>query len=87
MSITHDEFFRLLPKALKNIRYEINNNNVLIFLDSGQLEIILLPESERNIGSIKLPITTIKFTFQNCTESDRDKFFTEFDLAYQKGGG
>ena len=87
MSITHDEFFRLLPNALKNLRYEKINNNVYTFLDSGNLKITLLPQSERIVGSLKLPVTTVKFTFENCTDSIQEKFFMEFDLAYQKGGG
>lgn len=87
MSITHDEFFRLLPKALINRPYEILNNDVHVTLDHGYITISLSPQSRREIGSLVLPVTHINFAFINCPEVTRLKFFDDFDRAYQKGGG
>ena len=87
MSITHDEFFRLLPKALKNRRYEILNNVVHVTLAHGNITISLSPQTSRELGSLVLPVTRINFAIKNCPEVVRLKFFEDFDLAYQKGGG
>ena len=87
MTITHEEFFRLLPRALKTRHYEVLNNVVHVTLDHGNITITLSPQVMREIGSLELPVTRINFALKNCADDDRLKFFHEFDLTYQKGGG
>lgn len=87
MTITHDDFFRLLPRALKNRPFETNGENILVTLENGSLKITLAPQTGRTIGALTLPITRIAFEFENCSAEERRQFFEGFDLAYQKGGG
>ena len=87
MTITHDDFFRLLPRALKNRPYQTTDQGVLITLNNGTLKITLMPQTGRTIGALMLPVTRIAFEFENCTAEERRQFFAGFDLAYQKGGG
>ena len=87
MSLTYDDFFRLLPGALKGSSYRIENNVVYINLDTGYLKISLSPQSQRAVGSLLLPMIQVTFEFDDCPENDRKLFFENFDLAYQKGGG
>lgn len=87
MSITHDEFFRILPGALKKRNYEIVNNTVFVDLNSGKLKISLSSQNQRNIGSLQIPVTQVIFEFADCSEKCRIAFFEDFDLAYQRGGG
>jgi hypothetical protein len=87
MSITHDEFFRLLPKALKTRRYEILNNVVYVTLGHGSITITLSPQTSRGIGSLVLPVTHVNFAVINCPDEISRMFFDEFDIAFQKGGG
>lgn len=87
MTITHDDFFRLLPRALKNRPFETSGQGVLVRLDNGRLKIALAPQTGRTIGALTLPITRIAFEFENCSAEERRQFFEGFDLAYQKGGG
>jgi hypothetical protein len=87
MTITHDDFFRLLPRALENREFEIINDTVLVKLNIGTLKISLTTESIRTIGSLKLPVSSVTFSFENSPEMECLSFFKDFDLAFQKGGG
>lgn len=87
MTITHDDFFRLLPRALKNRPFDMSEQGVLVTLNNGRLKITLAPQTDRTIGALTLPVTRIAFEFENCTDAERRQFFEGFDLVYQKGGG
>lgn len=87
MTITHDDFFRLLPRALENKEFEIIGDTVLVKLNVGTLTITLEAESVRTIGSLTLPVSRVTFSFENIPGEERLGFFKDFDLAFQKGGG
>ncbi len=87
MTITHAEFFRLLPKALVKRHYEVNGSEIKVMFNQGWLEISLNPETIRSIGALKLPITKVNYEFFECRDFDIEQFMTGFDLVYQKGGG
>lgn len=87
MTITHDDFFRLLPKALENRVFEIIGDTVLVKFNVGTLTIKLEAESVRTIGSLTLPISSVTFSFENIAGDECLSFFKDFDLAFQKGGG
>jgi len=87
MTITHADFHRLLPKALGDKRYSVNNDKIEIKIHEGKVTIYLEPEKSRKIGALELPVTQIKFLFENICNSAQKEFFSRFDLAYHKGGG
>jgi hypothetical protein len=87
MSISHREFFRLLPKAVGNYQYTIQGASVDIQLEEGRLEIELSQEGRRRIASLTLPETRLEFRFSGATEDQKTAFLKRFDLAYQRGGG
>jgi len=87
MTITHADFFRILPKALKNNQYEVSLNGVTIAETEKRLEIKLSPESSRSIGALKLPVTNLEFRFEGYTAEQTDIFMRQFDRSFHKGGG
>ena len=87
MSITREDFFRILPKALKDFRFEINGDNIKCQMESGNIQIFLNNGDKRKIGALELPVIHIKFVLENVSDEKRTEFFTKFDFAYQKGGG
>ena len=46
-----------------------------------------MPETSRKIGKLELPVTHIKFRFEDIEHDQVREFFDRFDIAYQKGGG
>ncbi len=87
MTITHRDFFRILPKALKSYLYQQHENVISVTLDEGEIVIILAEERLRQIASLTLPITNVTFQIKNVVKKSKKGFFKQFDQAYQRGGG
>jgi hypothetical protein len=87
MTITHRDFFRILPKALKSYLYQQHENVINVILDGGEIVIILAEERHRQIASLSLPVTDVTFQMKSVAENTKIQFFEQFDRAYQRGGG
>ncbi|OGT82748.1 MAG: hypothetical protein A3G42_04595 [Gammaproteobacteria bacterium RIFCSPLOWO2_12_FULL_47_76] len=87
MTITHADFFRLLPKALADYQCKISDHTIEVKLTSGHIKIQLMPETTRRIGTLELPVTNMTFHFENTVQDEMQDFFSKFNMAYQKGGG
>ncbi|OGT72744.1 MAG: hypothetical protein A2W76_00840 [Gammaproteobacteria bacterium RIFCSPLOWO2_12_47_11] len=87
MTITHADFFRLLPKALADYQCKISDHAIEVKLTSGHIKIRLMPETTRRIGALELPVTNMTFHFENTVQDEMQDFFSKFNMAYQKGGG
>lgn len=87
MTITHRDFFRILPKALKDYLYQQHENVINVTLEEGEIAITLSEEGVRQIASLSLPITNVTFQIKNVAENTKNEFFKQFDRAYHRGGG
>ena len=87
MTISHIDFFRLLPKALKSYSHMQEDNVIKVSLGGGEITIILSEERNRQIASLLLPVTDVTFQLKNVAESTKKNFFEQFDRAYLRGGG
>ncbi len=87
MGLSHREFFRTLPAAMGRHKYIVRRNSVEALLGSGSVLIVLSPESERNIASIRVPKTDVRFVFKNVSEEEKITFINYFDKRFQRGGG
>jgi hypothetical protein len=87
MTITHREFFRLLPGAVKDLDCQIRDNIIDIRDNNRNIMIVLGNESTRDIASLTLPVTCLTFDFTGYSEGETEAFLKRFDLLYQKGGG
>lgn len=88
MGITHREFFRSLPAALGRWVYSVSGlNTIQVEGPEGPVVIRLGAESERRIGSLRLPSTRVELDFAGYSESAVTAFMREFDIHFQRGGG
>ena len=87
MAITHQDFFRLLPKAIVGRDYQREGTKVLIEDGDKRVVISLSEESTRKIASLVLPLTCVTVQIEGFSESEQKTFLDRFYLAYQKGGG
>ena len=87
MTITHKDFFRLLPKALKNKEYFISGRRVTVSQGECSVNINLSAETGRQLGALVVPVIQVEIIFTGYSEVDITRFLQHFDLAYQKGGG
>ena len=87
MTITRDDFFRILPKALDEFQFEINGNKVLCHIDNGHVEIDLTVAENRKIGALELPIMHVNFILNNISDEMRAKFFQNliFHIIREEG--
>ncbi len=87
MTITHADFFRILPKALGNGHYIRHGNTVTFDQPDYQINIYLSDERRRNIAGLELPVTDIEIHIEGCELETAERVLKRFELSYQKGGG
>ena len=63
MSITHNEFFRLLPRAVNNAALARQGNQVDITTGTGLVKITLSPETVRKLAIMEFPVTEVTIEF------------------------
>ena len=87
MTITHGDFFRLLPMAVNGLPYNISGNLVSIDDQDRSIRIVLGDETSRKMAALTLPVIQISIEFKGYEDKQIDIILKRFDLAYQKGGG
>ena len=87
MGLTHEEFFRELPAALRNRSFVAEAGRVCVDLEGGSLVITLGSEQTRRIAALRLPSTVVEFAFEGVEEIERESFMQRFDLCFRRGGG
>ncbi|HKK15530.1 MAG TPA: hypothetical protein VJ981_02420 [Gammaproteobacteria bacterium] len=87
MTITHADFFRLLPRALDKENYAVSGNMVKSTDGVISMRITLSPEQSWRIGALSLPKTQVVIEIEGCDEQEAQRRINRFDQSYQKGGG
>lgn len=87
MSISLKEFYRLLPIALKDLEYQVANDQILFSYGNGKIIIKPGSEQERKIASLILPVLHVDFVFSNNSSEEIAQFLAGFSRVYQRGGG
>jgi hypothetical protein len=87
MSISHNDFFRILPKALDGEDYRVDGNRVVAGSGGRRLEITLSEETRRRIALLSLPVTHVRLDFIGYREDEAAATLAKFDRGFQRGGG
>lgn len=87
MGLTHDDFWRLLPRAMGEHSYSVSGNTVNANIHEGALQIHIGPPLERKIALLSIPYSEVSFKFTGVTEAQQQAFKSYFDLRFQRGGG
>ena len=87
MGLTHVEFFREVPAALRHREYLRQDRQVRVVLGRGSLVITLGSEQTRRIAALRLPYTVVEFAFEGVEQIEREDFMQRFDLCFRRGGG
>jgi len=87
MSISHKDFFRILPKALEGADYRIDGDRVIAGSGDRRLEITLSEETRRRIALLTLPVTHVRLDFVGYGEDEAAAALSRFDRGFQRGGG
>ncbi len=87
MAVTHADFFRSLPNALRGEKCSIEGDLIIILSPAGTWTIQLGPEDIRQISLLSLPRTQVKLKFENYSKMDMKNALERFDRAFQRAGG
>ncbi|MDH3839725.1 MAG: hypothetical protein OES78_01240 [Chromatiales bacterium] len=87
MGISHREFLRLLPQAVKPWPFDVSGNTIVIGEDPQTITLRLSAEGQRRLGLLRLPVTNVAFEFCGFDEPAIRSFMERFELAYRRGGG
>ncbi len=85
MSLTREEFFRLLPGAVS--AHEVDDDTVR-WSEAGRGGTIRLVRLEdRRLGSVVVPRHRVELALEACSEADGEAFLVRFLRAFLRGGG
>ncbi len=87
MTITQNDFFRLLPKALNEISFKTVADTVRFTYLNGEIVIHLKNPRERKIASLSLPVLDVEVHFDSINAEQQLAFLEGFKRTYQRGGG
>lgn len=87
MGITHADFLRTLPAALRGAPFARNGLEITVADGRRCLLIRLSAETERRIARVTLPVTHVEFCFSGYSLEETRLFFARFDPYYQRGLG
>ena len=87
MTITHADFFRLLPRALGSENFSREGNEMEYREGSFTMQISVSPQQSWRIGALSLPKTQVVIRMSGCDKQEVQQRIKQFDQAYQKGGG
>ena len=91
MGTTHREFIRSLTAAIRPATYTSiegsNGVDIEIHGAPGNMRIHLAPERVRRIALLRLPIVDVTLVLEGFPPESIEPFFTQFDRAFQRGGG
>ena len=87
MGFTRAEFMQILPSALRNYTYQINDDLITIAVANGSVTIQVQAEQLRRIALLALPYLPMTINFTDLDEAEFKQFLTHFDLYYRRGGG
>ena len=87
MATTWEDFVRLLPVALDGWSYRIEGSEVVVGSPDRGATITVGPLPPRRFGLVEIARSRVVLAFQGLTAGEQDSFLSQFDRAFQRGGG
>ncbi len=87
MGVNHKDLFRGIPAAVRSGIYSIDDSGITIQEGAGQVRILYSKERQRRLGALRLPVTTLSFSFSGLSELEIQHFMRRFDLSFRRSGG
>jgi hypothetical protein len=85
MGYTRSDFFRLLPSALTDHDFSVNDNLISIHVGTGMVCITIGVERERRLTKVaSFPVLPVRFEFIGLDQPSRTRFMKHFDSRFLK---
>ena len=85
MSLTREEFFRLLPAAVGP--FDVDENAVRGRGTASGWLIRLTPLADHHLGSVVVPRHRVEIELEACSAVEGAAFMARFHRAFLRGGG
>jgi hypothetical protein len=87
MSISKEEFRRLLPRAMEGSDF-VEAENAFVHSEGGRSwRISLRPLQELGLGAIRLERQAVEWNFSGYAEEEIEALVGRFELHFRRGGG
>jgi hypothetical protein len=87
MSLTREEFLRLLPAAVGLETVTLENDCLVHANASKGWRIGLTRLPDLRLGSVVLPLHRVELAFDGFSQQDIQAFMARFERHFQRGGG
>ena len=85
MSVSREEFFRLLPAAVGS--FVLDGNTIRPPGATGGWLIRLTPVADHRAGSVVVPRHRVDIVIDDCTVEEAEAFMARFRRGFLRGGG
>ena len=85
MSLSREEFFRLLPASVGP--FEVDGELVRGADDDRRWTIRLVPLADRRLGNVAIPRHRVEIAVKACSEAEGEAFMKRFHRGFLRGGG
>jgi hypothetical protein len=85
MSLSREEFFRLLPSAVGPV--EASGDTIQGNAGACRWRIALVRLADHRAGSVLVPRHRIDVLIEGCSETDAEAFMERFRRGFLRGGG
>jgi hypothetical protein len=87
MSLSREDFLRLLPGAVGAVWVEENEGTFSASDGERRWSIRLSPLADRRLGSVALPSHGVEIHLDGYSEAEAAAFLIRFHRGFQRGGG
>ena len=87
MAATWPDILRLLPVALRGWDYQIEGTTVEVGSTERGATVAVEPLPPRGFGPVQISRSRVAFEFRGLEPGEREAFTSQFDRAFQRGGG
>jgi hypothetical protein len=85
MSVSRDEFFRLLPAAVGS--FGVDGDTIRGRDEHRAWVIRLVPLADCRVGSLVVPRHRVDIVIDDCAEEEAEAFMSRFRRGFLHGGG
>lgn len=87
MSISREEFLRLLPAAVGQATFREEGGAFIGREGARRWTVRLTPLPDQRLGSVSLSRHRIQITFEGYADHEAEAFLARFQRGFQRGGG
>jgi hypothetical protein len=87
MSISREEFLRVLPAAVAQDRYSVEGEEIRHQSEDRSWRIVFRAVPDHRLGQLRLPCLKVQIFLRGFSPADSGGFLRRFELYFRRAGG